>query len=292
MVKAAKIENVIRKGSSVPIIAADENDNYFFVKVKAAGDGLTSLIADWIVTSIGSKIGLPVLKPELIFIDETTVINYKHPEISDLVKRSYGYNLAYKYFPDAQLYYPSSPDPDFKKEEKDLIFLYDSFFVNIDRTKDNPNVFNSKNNIYAVDFGACFLIKEIFDNIRYCLNPEIQKLLKRNIFYSEEVNAETLLKKFRSLSKDDINEIVDGFPDEWIAGSKMKKEELSSRLFSLMNEKTNEENHLTKALEVLKNIEVPTDEQLKKNREANKKKFEKEIFNNVVPLMPESKRFS
>jgi len=287
MIKAAKIENVIRKGSSVPIIAADENDNYYFVKVKAAGDGLTSLIADWIVTSIGNKIGLPILKPEVILIDETTAINYKHEEISDLIKRSYGYNLAYKYFADAHLYNPFKPHPDFKKEEKDLIFLFDSFFVNIDRTNDNPNVFNSKNNIYAVDFGACFLIKEIFDDIPYCLNPEIQKLLKRNIFYSEDVNAEMLLKKFRTLSKADIDEIVNSFPDEWIAGSKMKKDELSSRLYSLMNE----DNHLAKALEVLKNIEVPTDEQLKKNREANKRKFEEGIFKNVVPLMPESKRF-
>lgn len=288
MIKAAKIDNVIRKGSSVPIIAADENDNYFFVKVKAAGDGLTSLIADWIVTSIGNKIGLPILKPEVIFIDETTLINYKHPEISDLVKRSYGYNLSYKYFPDAQLYYVPAPHPDFTKEVKDLIFLFDSFFVNIDRTRDNPNIFNSKNNIYAVDFGACFLIKEIFDDIPYCLNPEIQKLLKRNIFYSENVNAETLLEKFRTISKDDINETVNSFPDEWIAGSKLKKDELSSKLYSLMNE----ENHLSKALQVLKNIEVPTDEELKKNREANKRKFEEEIFKNVVPLMPPSKRFS
>jgi hypothetical protein len=287
MIKAAQIDNVIRKGSSVPIIAADENDNYFFVKVKAAGDGLTSLIADWIVTSIGNKIGLPILKPEIIIIDEATKINYKHPEISDLVRRSYGYNLAYKYFPDAQLYNVTKPHPDFKKDEKDLIFLFDSFFVNIDRTKDNPNVFNSKNNIYAVDFGACFLIKEIFDNIPYCLNPEIQKLLKRNIFYSEDVSAEMLLERFGTLSKDDLNEIINGFPDEWIAGSKMQKKELSSKLYLLMNEN----NHLTKALDTLKNIQVPTDEELKRNREANKRKFEDGIFKNVVPLMPESKRF-
>jgi hypothetical protein len=287
MLKAAKIENVIRKGSSVPIIAADENDNYFFVKAKGAGDGLTALIADWIVTSIGNNIGLPILKPEVIIIDESTIINYKHPEISELVKRSYGYNLAFKYFPDAQLYHPAKPHPDFKKEEKDLIFLFDSFFVNIDRTNDNPNVFNSKNNIYAVDFGACFLIKEIFDDIPYCKNPEIQKLLKRNIFYTEDVNAEMLLEKFRTLSKDDINKIINDFPDEWIAGSKMKKDELAARLYSLMNE----DNHLTEALQTLKSIEVPTDEQLKKNREANKRKFEEGIFKNVVPLMPESKRF-
>lgn len=287
MITASKIENVIRKGSSVPIIAADENGNSYFVKVKAAGDGLTSLIADWIVTSIGNRIGLPILKPEMIIIDESTIINYKHPEINELVKRSYGANLAYEYFRDAQLYNPSKPYPDFKKEIKDLIFLFDSFFVNIDRTNDNPNVFNSKNNIYAVDFGACFLIKEIFDGIAYCKNPEIQKLLKRNIFYTEDVNAEMLLERFRTLTKADISEIVNAFPDEWITGSKMKKDELALQLFSLMNE----DNHLTAALETLKNIEVPTDEQLKKNREANKRKFEEGIFKNVVPLMPESKRF-
>ncbi len=287
MIKAVQIDNVIRKGSSTPIIAADEKGMQYFVKAKGAGDGLTALMADWIVTSIGNRIGLPILKPEVILIDGETKINYPHEEVSDLIKRSFGYNLAYKYFPDAQYYHAAKPHPDFNKETKDLIFLFDSFFVNIDRTKENPNIFNSKNNIYAVDFGACFLIKEIFDNIPYCLNPEIQKLLKRNIFYDENVSAETLLTKFRLLSKDEVANIINDFPDEWIAGSVLKKDELSSRLYSLMNE----ENHLAKALEVLKTVAVPSDEELKQKRLDNKTKFEKEIFKNVVPLMPESKRY-
>lgn len=287
MLKALQINNVIRKGSSTPIIALDETGKQFFVKAKGAGDGLTALMADWIVTSIGNKIGLPVLKPETILIDESTKINYPHEEVSDLIERSYGYNLAYEYFPDAQYYHAAKPHPDFNKETKDLIFLFDSFFVNIDRTKENPNIFNSKNNIYAVDFGACFLIKEIFDNIPYCLNPEIQKLLKRNIFYDENVRAETLLAKFRSLSKETVSKIVTDFPDEWIAGSSTKKDELSAKLYLLMNE----ENHLAKALEVLKTIAVPTDEELKQKRLENKTRFEKEIFKNVVPLMPPSKRY-
>jgi len=287
VLKAARIDNIIRKGSSVPIIAVDENGNDYFVKAKGAGDGLTSLIADWIVTSIGHKLGLPVLRPEIILIDETTKINYPHEEVFDLVKRSYGLNLAYKYFPDAHIYNALSPHPDFDKETKDLIFLFDSFFVNIDRTKENPNIFNSKNNIYAVDFGACFLIKEIFDNIPYCLNREIQKLLKRNIFYDEKVSAERMVNMLRSLSRDEVSEIINGFPDEWICGSKLTKNDLSSRLYSMMNE----ENHLEQALETLKSIELPTDEDLRKQKAANKKKFEEKIFKNVVPLMPQSKRF-
>jgi len=287
MIKAAKIDNVIKRGSSVPIIASDENGNEFFVKVKAAGDGLTALIADWIATSIGHKLGLPMLKPEIILLDETTQINYPHEEVSDLIRRSYGANLAYKYFPDAQIYHTASPHPDFNRETKDLIFLYDSFFVNIDRTKENPNIFNSKNNIYAVDFGACFLIKEIFDNIPYCLNPEIQKLLKRNIFYDENVKADGLLKKMNTLNSEDISGIVNSFPDEWIAGSDVSKDKLSSKLYSAMSEK----NHLAEALEVLKKIELPTDEELKKQKAANKKKFEEKAFGNEVPLMPPSKRY-
>lgn len=253
MIKAVQIDNIIRKGSSTPIIAADERGMQYFVKAKGAGDGLTALIADWIVTSIGNRIGLPILKPEVILIDGDTKINYPHQEVSELIKRSYGYNLAYKFFPDAQYYNAANPHPDFDRETKDLIFLFDSFFVNIDRTKENPNIFNSKNNIYAVDFGACFLIKEIFDNIPYCLNPEIQKLLKRNIFYNEGARAEALLEKFHKLSKEDINSIVNSFPDEWIAGSRLSKKDLSSKLASLIFE----ENHLGKAIEVLKTIEVP-----------------------------------
>ncbi len=287
MIKAVQIDNVIRKGSSTPIIATDGNNIQYFVKAKGAGDGLTSLIADWIVTSIGNKIGLPILKPEIIIIDENTTINYPHWEVKDLIKRSYGYNLAYKYFPDAQYYNSENPHPDFNKETKDLIFLFDSFFVNIDRTKENPNIFNSKNNIYAVDFGACFLIKEIFDNIPYCLNPEIQKLLKRNIFYNKDADVEILLTKLHLLGNEEISEIVHAFPDEWIAGSDLSKNNLSSRLNLIINEN----NHLAKALEVLKTIEVPTDEELQEKRMANKRKFEKEIFKNIVPLMPPSKRY-
>jgi len=287
MLRAAKINNVIKRGSSVPIIASDEQGNEFFVKAKGAGDGLTALIADWIVTSVGHKLGLPILKPEIIIIDEETLNNYPHEEVSDLIKRSYGANLAYKYFPDAQIYNALSPHPDFDRDIKDLIFLFDSFFVNIDRTKDNPNIFNSKNNIYAVDFGASFLIKEIFDNIPYCRNVEIQKLLKRNIFYNESADVSLMLDRLGSMTKEQVSEIIDAFPDEWIAGSRVTKNELSGKLFILLNK----ENHLTEALEVLKKIELPSDEEIRMKKAANKKKFEEKAFGDVLPLMPPSKRY-
>jgi hypothetical protein len=287
MIKAVRIENIVRKGSSTPIIAADENGSLHFVKAKGAGDGLTALISDWIVTSIGNLLGLSILKPEIILLDESSKVLYPHGEIKDLIKRSYGYNLSYEYYPDAQIYNFVSPQKDFSKEIKDLIFLFDSFFVNIDRTKENPNIFISGENIFASDFGASFLIKEIFDGISYCLNPEIQKLLKRNIFYNENAEVNNFLSKLQSIDKKILEQIVFDFPDEWIAGSKLSKKNLYKKLSSFIYD----ENHLLKALEVLKTIEVPTDEELRLQRLANKKKFEDEIFKNVVPLMPESKRY-
>lgn len=287
MIKAVKIENIIKKGSSTPIIAADENGKLHFVKAKGAGDGLTALISDWIVTSIGNVIGFPILKPEIITLDESSKVLYPHGEIKDLIKRSYGFNLSYEFYPNAQIYNFVSPQKDFSKEVKDLIFLFDSFFVNIDRTKENPNIFISGENIFASDFGASFLIKEIFDDIPYCLNPEIQKLLKRNIFYNENADVNNFLEKLQSLDKNVLKEIVNDFPDEWIGGSKLSKKDLYKKLCNFIFE----ENHLKKALKALKTIEVPTDEELRLQRLANKKKFEDEIFKNVVPLMPESKRY-
>lgn len=287
MLKALRIENIVRKGSSTPIIAADEDNNLHFVKAKGTGDGLTALISDWIVTSIGNKIGLPILKPELILIDESTEVLYRHGEISDLVKRSYGYNLSYKFYDNAQVYNFANSKTDFSTKEKEMIFVFDSFFVNIDRTKENPNIFISGKDIFASDFGASFLIKEIFDDIPYCKNPEIQKLLKRNIFYTENVNVDKFLAKVRNVDKNDLEKIVSGFPDEWIAGSKLTKQDLFRKLCTFIYD----ESYLEKTLAVLKTIEVPSDEELKLKRLANKKKFEDEIFKNVVPLMPESKRY-
>lgn len=288
MIKAAVIENLIRKGSSVPIVASDKRGENFFVKAKAAGDGLTSLISDWIVTSIGTEIGLPVLKPMTILIDDSVQFKYKHVEVYNIVKRSYGANLAYNYFPAAEAYDPENPEAGFDANIKDLIFLFDSFFLNIDRTKNNPNIFISGKEIYAVDFGACFLIKEIFDDIPYCRNVEIQKLLKRNIFYNENAEAELLLQKLSSLSFKKVSDIIYGFPDEWLEGSRVSKIDLAEKLFNYINK----DNHLKKALTVLKEIEIPSDEELIKKQRENKKKFEEQVFKNVVPLMPESKRFS
>lgn len=287
MLKALRIENIVRKGSSTPIIAADEDNNLHFVKAKGTGDGLTALISDWIVTSIGNKIGLPILKPELILIDESTEVLYRHGEISDLVKRSYGYNLSYKFYENAEIYNSISTQVDFLPAVKDLIFLFDSFFVNIDRTKENPNIFISGKDIFASDFGASFLIKEIFDEIPYCQNPEIQKLLKRNIFYNDDVNVDKFLTMVRSIDKNELEKIVLEFSDEWIAGSRLSKQDLYRKLCTFIYD----ESYLEKTLAVLKTIEVPSDEELKLKRLANKKKFEDEIFKNVVPLMPESKRY-
>ena len=122
-IKAAFLKEIIRSGSSLPVIAADDTGTEYIVKLKGIGDGVITNITEYISTCIGYNIELPVLKPFLIIIDENSQVQIIHEEFTDVIKRRYGLNICHKYYRDAMPIEKSGKTLD--KLISDKIFLFD-----------------------------------------------------------------------------------------------------------------------------------------------------------------------
>src|SRR5205085_7379167 len=98
---AAVLKEIIKTGSSLPVIAEEDSGTEYIVKLKGIGDGVITNITEYIATCTGFNIGMPVLRPYLININVNTRIEIKIDEFADVIDRSHGLNICHTYFRNA-----------------------------------------------------------------------------------------------------------------------------------------------------------------------------------------------
>ena len=150
--KALRIVRAIRRGSSSPVVV-ETAAGLFLVKLRGAAQGIPPLIAEIVVGELAGALGLPVPERVLVTLDETAPSDDRNDELADLLARSHGTNLGFRFLDGAT---------DLRSDQLDLVDTdtatlvawLDGLIMNPDRTPSNPNILLWNRRPWLIDHGS------------------------------------------------------------------------------------------------------------------------------------------
>lgn len=148
------------QGSSIPTEVETTDGRRLVLKMKGAGNGVISLVSEFIVNRAAVALGWNVPDAVPILIPEGFPWEFGTDEFDDIVQRSYGVNLGLQYLgPCTQLDAPAvkAISPKLLGEMATL----DALFLNYDRLAGSRNVLqDDKGKIWLIDHGSCQFLDE------------------------------------------------------------------------------------------------------------------------------------
>ena len=204
----------LREGGSLPAIAEADDEFFYVVKFRGAGQGRKALIAELIGGEIARALGLKV--PEIVFaqLDEAFGRTEPDEEIQDLLKASVGLNLGLHYLSGSITYDPAVTGIDPRLASK-IVWL-DAFLMNVDRTSRNTNMLLWYKELWLIDHGAALYFHHSWNNWKEQAAKPFS-LTKDHVLlpYASELDA--VNKEFLNIfSEEKIRNIVTLIPDEWL----------------------------------------------------------------------------
>jgi hypothetical protein len=140
------------RGSSSPVVVQTAAGT-FLTKLRGAAQGVPPLIAEIIVAELATVLSLPVPERALVVLDEGTPSDDRNDELADLLARSRGENLGFRFLPGAV----DLRKTELERVDADVasrILWLDGLVQNHDRTTDNPNLLLWQGQIWLIDHGA------------------------------------------------------------------------------------------------------------------------------------------
>ena len=204
----------LREGGSMPAIAEADDEFFYVVKFRGAGQGKKALIAELIGGEIARALGLKV--PEIVFsmLDEAFGRTEPDEEIQDLLRASVGLNLGLHYLSGSITYDPavSTIDP---KLASQIVWL-DCLLTNVDRTSRNTNMLIWYKELWLIDHGASLYFHHSWHHWKeQAAKPFV--LIRDHVLLPQALHLDTVDIEFRAiLSKELIHNIVSLIPDEWL----------------------------------------------------------------------------
>jgi hypothetical protein len=152
-VAATRYVTPLREGGSLPALVEADDDGFYVVKFRGAGQGPKALVAEVMVGELARALGFRVPELVLVELDPGFGVAEPDPEIQDLLVASAGLNLGVDFLPGALPFSPAAgpgPEPDLSAE---IVWL-DALVTNVDRTARNPNLLWWHDHIWLIDHGA------------------------------------------------------------------------------------------------------------------------------------------
>lgn len=204
----------LREGGSLPAIAEADDDFFYVIKFRGAGQGKKALIAELIGAEIARTVGLKV--PEIVFakLDEAFGRTEPDEEIQDLLRASVGLNLGLHYLSGSITFDPAVLNIDPELASK-IVWL-DCLLTNVDRTSRNTNMLIWYKELWLIDFGASLYFHHSWHNWKeQAAKPFL--LVKDHVLLPLASELEKVNDEFKTiLSKELIRDIISLIPDEWL----------------------------------------------------------------------------
>jgi hypothetical protein len=154
-VTATRYVTPLREGGSLPGLVEADDDGFYVLKFRGAGQGPKALAAEVVVGELARSLGLPVPELVLIELDPELARAEPDPEIQDLIRASGGVNLGVDFLPGALPYAPSLELP---PELAAAVVWLDALVENVDRTPRNPNLLRWHGRLWLIDHGAALWV--------------------------------------------------------------------------------------------------------------------------------------
>lgn len=204
----------LREGGSLPAIVKADDDFFYVIKFRGAGQGKKALIAELIGGELARAIGLKV--PELVFmeLDESFGRTEPDQEIQDLLQFSVGLNLGLHFLSGAITYDPLVSETDALSASK--VVLLDSMIINIDRTPKNTNLLIWNRELWLIDHGASLYFHHNWKNWESHL-PRSFPNIKDHVLLSRATELDEAAKQIQiNLNERVIKDIVESIPEDWL----------------------------------------------------------------------------
>lgn len=213
----------LREGGSLPGLGEADDGFRYAVKFRGAGHGTKSLIAELVGGLVAKAFKFKV--PEVVLLDLNSLFGITEPdrEIQDLLRKSEGLNMGLHFLDGAVTFDPSINhiDPLFASK---IVWL-DAFLVNVDRSRQNPNMMIWHNELWLIDHGASLYFHHSgkdpdiasLDPFPYINN---HALLSQASMLKE---ADKLMRQ--AITPRTLNKIVDLIPEDWLQNDEGKNVE-------------------------------------------------------------------
>jgi hypothetical protein len=216
-VEATTYVTPLREGGSLPALVEADDDGFYVLKFRGAGQGRKALVAEIVAGELARALGF--LVPELVLAELDPVLGRAEPdrEIQDLLVASAGLNLGVDFLPAALPFSPAAgraPEPDLAA---DVVWL-DALVTNVDRTAQNPNLLWWHDRLWLIDHGAALYF-------HHTVPADLEHARSR----FPAVRDHVLLPYASSIAAADerlaarvdgamLAEVVDAVPDEFLEG--------------------------------------------------------------------------
>ena len=162
----------LREGGSLPALAEADDGFMYVIKFRGVGQGVKTLIAEYIGAAIAKALGLKV--PELVFVHLDEAFGRTEPdeEIQDLLKASTGLNVGLHFLSGAIMYDVAAMH--IEPMLASTIVWMDAFLLNVDRTARNTNMLWWNKELWLIDHGASLYFHHGGEWQDYVTKPFVQ----------------------------------------------------------------------------------------------------------------------
>lgn len=204
----------LREGGSLPALGEAADGFRYAVKLKGAGHGAKSLVSELIGGLVAKAFKFKVPENVLLKLSPLFGITEPDQEIQDLLRKSEGLNVGLHFLDGAFTFDPAVNKIDSLTASK-IVWL-DAFLVNVDRTRQNPNMMIWNKELWLIDHGASLYFhhsgrnpeEAALDPFPYIKTHALLPIADR----LEE--ADRLMRQ--AITPRTLNKIVDLVPDEWL----------------------------------------------------------------------------
>lgn len=204
----------LREGGSLPALAEADDGFRYAVKLRGAGHGAKSLVAEFLGGMIAKALKLKT--PELVLLNLNELFGITEPdfEVQQLLRKSEGLNLGLHFLDRAMTFEPTVNS--ISPLEASKIVWFDSFIQNIDRSRQNPNMMMWNNELWLIDHGSSFYFHHTNkDAEEAARNPF--PYIKNHVLLPYATKMEEADKLMRqAITPRTLEKIVDLLPDTWL----------------------------------------------------------------------------
>jgi hypothetical protein len=157
-VQATRYVTPLREGGSLPGLVEADDDGYYVLKFRGAGQGPKALLAEIVAGELARAAGLPV--PEIVFVELDPELGRAEPdpEIQELIEASAGRNVGLDYLPGSLTYNPAAGPPPAPERAAEIVWL-DALTTNVDRSPQNTNLLHWHDRLWLIDHGAALYLQ-------------------------------------------------------------------------------------------------------------------------------------
>jgi hypothetical protein len=265
-----KVWQVLQKGSSRPQVMEDAQGDRFLVKLRGSLSNPYASVSDFLCCHIGLALGLPVVQPHLIGINDEIDLELVDAEARDAVQKSMGINIAYPFLEEAtDVLSDQLPDHPALLD----LFLLDCFMLNIDRNPQNTNLLIANDQLQSFDYETSMLVLAALSQQTTNIVPMVLQQLRRNPLYQENIPVERIQAMQFKLQALDLSELFSPIPADWLE----KGSERDVNLRTCLQAALKDTHRLPFILAKLSEIQPETEEMRRTRQLANRAQFERKL---------------